>query len=155
VIALSASYVSACYDDLLATIGYDEAGRVSILSAGASLHPEFGDALLPLDARLQPEVGGSRQSLNVRVLRRLLADGAIEHEAMRRRLAELLEAQPPIRQYEREAMTDVQVREYIRSGLATDPKASKTTLLRQLRDSGSACEQGRFGRLFASEKASK
>jgi len=40
------------------------------------------------------------------------------------------------------------VRSYVTSKLGENPSAKHTALLRQLRDSGRACEQSRFRRLF-------
>jgi hypothetical protein len=49
-------------------------------------------------------------------------------------------------------MTDDDVLAFIRRRVAADPKASHTRLLRELRDQGQACEQGRFRRLFKQVK---
>jgi hypothetical protein len=50
------------------------------------------------------------------------------------------------------AMTDDNVIAFIRQRVAVDAKASHTRLLRELRESGQACEQGRFRRLFKQVK---
>ena len=48
----------------------------------------------------------------------------------------------------RQKMTDDDVRDFIRQALMRDPRAAQTKLLRSLRDTGRACEQARFKRLF-------
>jgi hypothetical protein len=52
--------------------------------------------------------------------------------------------QPPARK----AVTDEDVRVFVRNALRANPQARHTTLLREYRESGYACEQKRFGRLF-------
>jgi len=56
--------------------------------------------------------------------------------------------QPQAPQYSRIPTTDDEVRRYIRDELKRHPSMKHTSLLRQFRDSGRACEQGRFRRLF-------
>ena len=50
-------------------------------------------------------------------------------------------------------MADQEVRAFVRDRLADDPQATHTRLLRELRDSGRACEQQRFAGLFRAEQA--
>ncbi|ATE52687.1 hypothetical protein CNX65_04805 [Actinosynnema pretiosum] len=51
--------------------------------------------------------------------------------------------------YDREPLTDAQVKDFIRETAATHPGYSRTRLHRMLRDSGKACEQKRFAVLHA------
>ena len=48
----------------------------------------------------------------------------------------------------RKAVTDEDVRVFVRNALRANPRARHTTLLREYREAGYACEQKRFGRLF-------
>jgi hypothetical protein len=45
-------------------------------------------------------------------------------------------------------VTDEQIREFIRRELSRNRVASRSLLLRKLRDSGRACEQSRFACLY-------
>jgi hypothetical protein len=124
---------------------------VAIFSAGTDAHPTLGEHLVPSDARLQALLGGSRGSLNVRCLRH-----AIEHfpvrnlvvTQLRRYFTRLLDRQPDLKPPNRTPLTDDEVAAFIREALARDPKARPTPLLKQLRDTGRACEQARFSALF-------
>jgi len=111
-------------------------------------HPgDLGAFLLPADARLQSCLGGTRQALNVRVGERLLKERVRGRAAAVGYLNGLLEAQPPLRRYDRKKLSDEDVLSLIMGGLARSPGASASRLLREFRDSGYACEQGRFGQL--------
>ena len=152
-LVLSAQYLAACRDDVLAAASkFDSSGQLSIISAGTKPDPDLVQYLLPSDARLQNVMGGTRQSLNVRIAANLLVSGITDHSAMRNYLAWLLAAQPPMLRYERSSMTDEQVSRYIREQLRTNPSTTRTQLLRQLRESGRACEQHRFGQLYARQQ---
>src|SRR5262249_29209445 len=66
-VAVSAAYLGALAPDLEAAAEeLDEPERLMILCAGIRDHARLRPHLLPCDARLQAELGGARQSLNVR-----------------------------------------------------------------------------------------
>ena len=48
-------------------------------------------------------------------------------------------------------VTDDEVREFIRKARTAEPRSTRTKILKQLRDSGQACEQARFRKLFLEE----
>ena len=152
-LVLSANYLAACRDDILDAVEAMDSVNLSIVSAGAKGPGDLVEFVLPGDARLQSALGGTRQSLNVRIARHLLDKGIVSHAEMRDLLAELLAAQPALLTYNRARMTDAELRSFIRRRLRREPDATHTTILRALRDSGRACEQGRFAALFASTKA--
>ena len=153
-LVLSRPYLNACRDDVLAAASIvASAGGLSIVSAGTKSDSQLEDLLLPVDARLQHALGGTRRSLNVRVAEHLLAGGLTTHEEMKTSLERLLVSQPPVPRYERLVMTDRQVGGFIRQRLRIDRSVSCTRLLRELRESGHACEQRRFSALFHSEAA--
>jgi len=152
-LVLSAAYLSACRADVLAaTDTLADPDRLTIISAGSRNDADLDEWLVPVDARLQHALGGARQSLNIRVARRLLADGVVDRGEARDQIARTLAVQPPLPTYNRTRMTDSEVRAYVRQRLHRDPDAARTLLLRELRDSGHACEQSRFARLFAAER---
>lgn len=151
-LCLSATYLRACADDIARVAERTtRPGQLSIISAGTKITNELEDCLLPADARLQGAVGGTRQALNVRIAEHLLAAGTIGHDEMAETLAKLLIDQPPLPIYNRRPASDTEVRAFIRGRLKTDPGASHTRLLRDFRDEGRACEQGRFAALFRAE----
>ncbi len=155
-IVASQPYLEAMSDDLSAAVeALASRDLLSILSIGVlpSRLRKLGPHLLEADARLETEVGGTRSALNVRVARSLLraADGKAEVTTsdlalILRRMAHGL---PPPRVHDRRKMTDDEVRAYVIQARRDDPRVSKTQLLRALRESGAACEQVRFGALFA------
>lgn len=152
-LVLSAPYLAACRADVLAAAdAVADASQLSIISAGTKTDADLAEFLLPVDARLEHALGGTRQSLNVRVAEHLLASGVSEHAAMRDRLTRLLADQPPPRRFTRLPMTDEEIREFVRGRLDEGP-VTHTRLLRELRDSGRACEQHRFAELFRTEVA--
>ncbi|HEU4729010.1 MAG TPA: hypothetical protein VFT22_13995 [Kofleriaceae bacterium] len=108
---------------------------------------------LPSQAGLQEALGGALVSLHARTARHLLA--MLEPKlftkenvsAMREKLEEAMGEKKP--RVSGTGMSDDEVLAFIRKRLGELPKASHTGLLRELRASGRACEQGRFRRLFA------
>jgi hypothetical protein len=147
-LVLSAPYLRACGDDAAAASRLAaDPDRFMIVSAGARNSGLLGDLMVPADARLQALLGGTRQVLNVRIAAHLLSAGILRRGDATRYLARLLEEQPPVPRYDRKKLTDAEVLGLIRDSLARIPAASASHLLRQLRDAGYACEQGRFGRL--------
>jgi hypothetical protein len=107
----------------------------------------LGTIFLPADARLQSCLGGTRQALNVRVGERLLKERIRSRADAASYLNDLLRAQPALTRYDRKKLSDEEVLSLITEGLARSPGASASRLLREFRDRGYACEQGRFGDL--------
>jgi hypothetical protein len=150
-LVLSASYLSACSTDIAAASGsVADPDQFIVVSAGTRNGGVLDGLLVPADARLQTYLGGTRQTLNVRVAADLLSKGFTGRAEVARYLADLLEAQPPIRRYEREKLTDEQVLTMIGDALTRVPGASASSLLREFRDAGYACEQARFAALHRS-----
>jgi hypothetical protein len=155
-LVLSAPYLAACRADVLAAAeALGDRGQLSIISAGTKTDAHLAEWMLPVDARLEHALGGTRQTVNIRAADHLLATGAHSHTAMRAQLSRLLADQPPPRRYDRTPMTDQQVRSFIRDRLSENSKATHTRLLRDLRAAGWACEQDRFAELFRAEQAAR
>jgi hypothetical protein len=131
--------------------GYARALRDSLLLVSGTSDPALRPLLVPSDARFQSLLGGTLLSLNARVARHVVRRSP-EHrwrgEAVRALLADELASQPERVAHDRLAMTDDEVREFIRLAMAEARTTSKSRLLRELRDGSRACEQARFGRLF-------
>jgi hypothetical protein len=148
-LALSQPYFTACGNDLHDAITTANDSMISIIAAGVTPQPAFQAWQLPADARLQHHVGGTRGSLNVRIAADLLTTGLTDHDAMSRHLRHRLTAAPDLPIYQRRRLLDDEVIRFIRTRREADANVSRTSLLRELRDGGNACEQARFADLFA------
>ena len=153
-VVASETYVRAIGEDLQrARQTLRDPDLLCVVSAGYKRRDGLSGHVIPCDARMSHTVGGVLGSLNVRVARKVLAEAKqypIRVTALRRRFRDLLAEQPPPPRYERQHMTDEAVKQYILSALRTHPTASRSHLLRKLRDGGHACEQSRFSSLYES-----
>ena len=153
-VVASQVYLKAILDDVrIASKTLSDTELLCIISTGTNSLPSSESNLLPCSAVLQTEEGGSLNSLNVRLARTILTEfreKPIRVSALRAYLAARVAMAPPLQQYNRNSMTNDEVLEYILKGLRKDPKASWSSLLRRLRDSGQACSQERFASLFQS-----
>lgn len=153
-VVASESYLEAISADVMeAGSCLAEKELLMIVSAGADgiANSETDDALLPVDARFRSHVGGTFSALNARVTELLLTtyDTPELRLSKARRLLENLSCDlPPLKTYDRARQTDEEVRAFIRKELREDPHASRTALLRRLRDTGRACGRERFNDLY-------
>jgi hypothetical protein len=152
VIALGADYLLAVESDLrLARAAMRDPQDLLVISAGTRSAAGLDGNLLPVDASLLRQVGGSCHTLNVRVVEWLLTRVA-DHNFELPRAASLLKAAGSISTVARsrgEMATDVEVHDYVRNELRRDSSLSASAMLAAFRASGRACEQGRFRRLFS------
>lgn len=153
-IALSSSYLSVIKDDLLsARLALESPDNLIIISAGTRAILEMGSSLLPIDARFENLVGGARATLNARMLRYLVENFDVR-KCNARKITKSLEmiatelAKPKL--FDRARLDDVEIAAFIHKHLKVIKKASASTLLRILRDEGTACEQKRFHRIYQS-----
>ena len=153
VVALSAPYVLALRDDLMAAVARKRhQGRLILVSAGTRRIDGMDDELIPASAVLQGVLGGSRNSLNVRIARYLVSMSAThgwDAGKIAKVLRRLAERSKVADSHARVRMTDADVVAFINQARHREPDVSKSRLLRRLRDSGRSCEQWRFGELFA------
>jgi hypothetical protein len=151
-VVASPDYLCALEKDLtnaLDTLG--DPDLLLIVSAGTKSLGRLTDHLLPCNATLQPVLGGTRGSLNIRIARLLLERAGktlLNVERASVELGKLLRKQPPIVRYHRRAVTDQQVLTFIRLQLNRNGVVSRSVLLQRFRDSGKACEQSRFANLY-------
>ncbi|MGH4027285.1 MAG: hypothetical protein ACRDRV_22170 [Pseudonocardiaceae bacterium] len=150
-VVLSATYLRACAHDLLAAAAeLHRPDQLAIISVGGGATRELREYLLPADAHLQTVVGGSLGALNVHLAARLLQAPAADLFS-RHALAEQIKtlARSGSRRHvpNRTPLTDAEVRAFIIERLSKG--STHSSMLRQLRDAGLACEQQRFARLFA------
>jgi hypothetical protein len=121
------------------------------------LSPELQGACIPSVAELTYHVGGSLIGLHARLARRILEDAprtGLEASEVRKSVRRLVEESPTRVSLDRARMTDHDVSLFIRRTLREDATVAQTVLLRRLRASGRACEQGRFRDLFAQMRRS-
>jgi hypothetical protein len=149
-LALSASYLDACRNDIAAAAGEAaDPDNFMVISAGARLPRSAGVVMVPADARFQGLLGGTRQALNARLAARLLSAGISSRDEAVNWMTRLLAEQPPVTRYERKKLSDQEVTEMITRRLAQTPQTSASRLLREFRDAGYACEQQRFAGLYS------
>lgn len=154
-VALSPPYLDACSVDLAeAAASLDIHERLSVICVGAVNGTKLKDLMLPGDARLQHELGGSRQALNVRILAHLLREhlGPMTRIELAATIDGVLSLQPNVVEYDRKRCPDAEVANYIRNRLKIEHSISHSRLLRDFRDDGFACEQSRFAELFNTAK---
>jgi hypothetical protein len=152
-LVLSDIYADALHDDLvrLSRVGLD------VLLVGGSRPVDGLERLAPrLD--LRSALGGSATSLNTRMAMRWLEllepSEHLSASRAHRAFDDWAREVAVVERYDRAPMSDDEVRSEVRMLLTGDPSISASRALRQLRDSGRACEQKRFHRLFEQERAS-
>lgn len=150
VVAAGAAYTDALLDDLMsAQQALASRNLLLIVSAGTEPAGVLSENILPLDASMQSLVGGTRLSLNVRLLAWLLRtshEHQFQLDSVRRQVRDVPRTRPDMA--ERRRLSDDEVMTFIQRRRRDDAQATKSQLLHDLRASGSACEQGRFSGLF-------
>jgi hypothetical protein len=150
-VVASDNYMRAIADDLRQGVSnLAEPDQLAIVCAGAKSLEGLDEHLVPCDARMQSVLGGARRSLNTRLAAKIIRES---HQpprvsALKRRYQRLLNEQPPIEKYNRQQLTDDEIRAFIRKQLRNRPASQHSPLLRVLRDSNMACEQKRFANLY-------
>ena len=125
-VVMSETYLLSAAPDLEAAVEHPahRPDRFAILCSGVREFGALSPYLLPSDARLQSKVGGALASLNIRVARHLI-DNTTPREWSRKNLRALLAAwledQPARVSYDREPMSDEEVRREIWQALKSDP----------------------------------
>lgn len=151
-VVASASYIRALASDILdARSRLADPEQIVVVCVGSPSDSRLDDVLVTADPRIQSVLGGAMQSVNVRLARHLLetADGVWNVHHFRGIAADLIAGIPPAARPRRTPMTDAQVRAYIERELGYAPRPSRTQLLTRFRKDGLACEQARFGCLYA------
>ena len=150
----SETYLDALCGDLRAAAEtLDHPGHLALVSAGTPRLPGLERNQLQFDWRLQGPYGplrGAAMSLNVRVAELLLQGGWEPAAAgLNARLQGYTGSIPPRERKMGTKVSPAEVETFIREELTAWPAASKTSLLRKLRDERLwAFEEKRFGRLL-------
>lgn len=145
-LVLSEPYARAMHDDLEFLAGT----AADVLLVGGWKDIE-GIQRLPADRDLRSALGGTTGSLLIRMARRWLsgwAGGCLYTESRQRDWDEWAQEVRRVERFDRKQLSDDEVLEFVSSKKIAIPGISATRALRDLRDAGFACEQGRFGRLF-------
>jgi hypothetical protein len=154
-VVASPSYVGALEEDLaLAARALRRPEHLLVISApGPTSRGVLAPHWVPSSARLQAAMGGTRNALSVRIakdlLRRAGREDVSDLDAARVQgyYGRLIHRSAPPQRFQRTPMTDDEVRQFIARELRTEQR-TWSAMLRRLRDSGLACEQQRFRRLF-------
>jgi hypothetical protein len=155
IVALSRPYFEASRDDLL-----DVAENMSDPEKLLIVSPEVRHDIqrgamriqpLPVDGRAISYLGGTMSTVGIRFVRHLLMHAtwsSLRASDLRRAVERWMSDAPKRERPTRERTSDEVVTSVIRGALTIDATRSATGLLREYRDSGNACEQGRFRSLY-------
>jgi hypothetical protein len=148
----SPTYVRALADDLVEAVDeMSDRDQFLIVTSPSSLSPALQAQVIPSEGRLRGLVGGALPSLHARVARKILGEvrrSRLSAPDVRARYQALLRRTPDLPRHDRIVLTDAQVHRYIKASLRQQPTLTRTPMLRELRDSGYACEQVRFRTIF-------
>lgn len=145
----SMHYLDAIADDLkICQAKLRKPEMLMVISTGAPV--DTVPNILPTDGRFRTLLGGSMLSLNARLARFVLekCHQDLRFNVVREALESVSCDLPPLDAPNRQALSDDEVRDRILELLESETHPSHSRFLRILRDSGYACEQGRFRRLY-------
>jgi hypothetical protein len=151
-LALSAPYAQALRKDIDVAERIAP-GQVALISVGLASEGDSSvpTSLLPVAARLKQTVGGAMQGVNARLAEKVVREYASWFPRVDRLdglVREWVGAAAPLPAFHRAVQTDDDVKQFIREFSRLGYALSKSAALRAFRDSGRACEQTRFGRLY-------
>ena len=157
VLCASRQYIDAITYDLQITQScLHNSETLMIFSSGPPL-PHLSNSWITVPGSLRLLLGGSHSSTSVRTARETmhkLEPTKFSAPNAQDVVAKLARSAGPLPSYDRNRQTDEEVLAWLVEYTAEVPVANKTNSLRRFRDSGNACEQSRFGRLFAEAKES-
>lgn len=149
----SPDYLLAVEDDLLRAVAkpFPQDRLLIVTSRNGQAENPLGQFIITSSARLQARVGGARTSLNARVASLVLkkvTNHGFNAEAIRKDIQTVTARSPKLLKYERTRMSDGEIKVFIRNRLKRLAQLSFSSLLREFRDSGRACEASRFKDLY-------
>ncbi|HMR94310.1 MAG TPA: hypothetical protein PKE05_02130 [Microthrixaceae bacterium] len=152
IVCAGRTYVDAVAADLAALRARISGDRLLLLSSGEA-PANLEDPWLSVPGQLRMRFGGSMSSTSTRAcreaVRRLAPAGDLRALAVRGLLNEWVQDSAQLPLYDRKRLSDDDIKRWIeRDVVSNSGAANKTASLRRLRESGAACEQARFGRLF-------
>jgi hypothetical protein len=141
-LVLSPTYLEVLEDDLSA---WRTDHGVAVMSSGRSHSSETLSS-----SGLRGELGGTQMTLNTRAAGaylRTIGDAPLGAPESRQLWQRWADERRKCESFDRRPLSDEAVQEFIRTSIQSVP-VSRTRLLAQLRQSGWACEQSRFARLY-------
>ena len=157
IFCLSSSYLQVLSNDLGR---FDESTRKRIMIVGSKFKGMEGYEYIDTPGKLRLTLGGTLSTVSVRTLSYMLSlvDTDSEPDSLFKSLNDLASAikskSEELPKFNRITMQDSEVLNFISTELSIDSTCSASTLLRKLRDSGFACEQSRFKKLFHDSRLS-
>lgn len=151
IVVLSEAYARAMDEDLR-RLGQERAGEILLVGGWRDVG---GISRLPADLALRSALGGTAGSLLLRMAAQWLElnpEDPVAVPSESKSWIEWATVHRKVERYDRRALTDPEVEQFIADALQRQPSLSATRALRELRASGFACEQKRFGILFARTK---
>ena len=151
IICLSNTYLQVLSNDLM---HFDESTREKIMIVGSKLIEINGYEYIDTPGKLRLTFGGTLSTVSIRTLDYMLSsvDRHSEPRSLFNSLTEvsidLKSKADELPRFNRATMHDSEVLDFISKELSINGTCSASTLLRKLRDSGFACEQSRFKKLF-------
>lgn len=151
VVVASPDYIRAMEDDLLsAREALADPAALIVVSNTQLSSGHLAKSLIPVDARAQQKLDGTKIAINARAALHLFSTGRTKNlraDKLRRSYEALVKGVPKPKQNEGTKLTDAAVREFIHETLSKHPGMSANPMLRKLREAGFACEQSRFREL--------
>ena len=153
-VVASRDYMEGLLDDCReARNALDDPDLLSIVSAGSRDLPGLNPNLIPSDVSLRWLVGGSVRAFNIRYTRKILLETDYQElraPVLHRKFSEIVAQSPRPPAISRAKTSDGEVWGFIWTSLEQQGLTGHTGLLRRFRDSGRACSQNRFSRIFDS-----
>jgi hypothetical protein len=151
IFCLSSSYLQVLSNDL---VRFDESTREKIMIVGSKFNGMEGYEYIDTPGKLRLTLGGTLSTVSVRTLSYMLSlvDTDSDPGSLFKSMSDLASAikskSEELPKFNRITMQDSEVLNFISTELSINSTCSASTLLRKLRDSGFACEQSRFKKLF-------
>jgi hypothetical protein len=151
IFCLSSSYLQVLSNDL---VRFDESTREKIMIVGSKFNGMEGYEHIDTPGKLRLTLGGTLSTVSVRTLSYMLSlvDTDTDPGSLFKSMSDLASAikckSEELPKFNRITMQDSEVLNFISTELSINSTCSASTLLRKLRDSGFACEQSRFKKLF-------
>jgi hypothetical protein len=149
--ALSKDYWTALKSDFESAVRFIHTPyTVVLVSAGGSEKGPLAQFFLPCNATLERELGRGRSALNIRTLAHILEKypEQVGKKELFDTFNQLLSRLDHYPYPKRRQTSDEEVKNFIKQKKIELQKVSHSSLLRQFRAMGHACEQGRFRELF-------
>lgn len=149
IIAASQPYLQAMHGEIVDA--HARAIHALVISTVGTVPSNLAHLRLPCDGRIRNVLGGSMGATSVRLAKELakIPEDKFTRESAVVCTERLMTGCAPLQRFHRQPLSDDEVMEFIQSRRVDTPSISASRLLRELRDEGMACEQSRFGRLFA------